>query len=94
MRTIFLLDEICIETLRIIDKLRKIGEEGIRTLLLNFWDEDTTNSIIALVTKDNNNELTLKKLSALIPVKGTHSKCPDVKYGFLYFQYAMPEMMQ
>ena len=60
-------ESVCIETLRIIDKLRKIGSEKTRTLLLQFWNDDIANSIMSLVERESNNKSTLEKLSKAMP---------------------------
>lgn len=62
-------EQVLIETLRIIDKMRKIGTENTKKLLQEYWDESCTEKIILFGTKGHTNEDTLAKLQSLVSLE-------------------------
>jgi len=60
--------------LRIIDKLKKIGEEQVREQLAEASDAERARSILRFITMEQTNELTLDKLSAAAGQKSTAVK--------------------
>lgn len=56
-----------IETLRIIDKIRKIGPQNTLELLQSIWEEDVCATILAFGEIQANNEDTLQNIRAILP---------------------------
>ena len=60
------------ETLRIVDKLRKIGEEKVRAQLAKLIGEEGTKTVISLITLSGDNATILDGMRKLVPSATEH----------------------
>ena len=60
-------EQAIVETLRALDKLRKIGADAVVQLLSHIWSENTARILIDFATKEHNNDATLQKIQGMLP---------------------------
>ncbi|MFW5880054.1 MAG: histidine--tRNA ligase [Spirochaetota bacterium] len=60
------------EVLRIVDKLRKLGEEKVRQQLKELIGADSTNRVLSLVSANGTNEEILDRMRSLAPAASDH----------------------
>ena len=68
-----------IETIIILDKIDKIGIEGVKKEIKLLFPKETVDKLISAITKENNNNKTYKKLTGIISSKNGKQGLNEIK---------------
>jgi len=68
-----------IETIIILDKMDKIGIEGVKKEIKLLFPKETVDKLISAITKENNNNKTYKKLTGIISSKNGKQGLNEIK---------------
>jgi len=83
-----------IETIIILDKMDKIGIEGVKKEIKLLLPKEKVNKLISAITKENNNNKTYKKLTAIISSENGKQGLGEIKQLLDYSKNIGPDFIE